>query len=247
MPRANDDIDGSRRCRDCGEWKPIEEFHTNSRRPGGRGSYCQPCFNERSKASYARRVKAKQNRDVRQARVVPEGMRYCPDCDADKPIEEYPRNRADSSGYASYCKPCHNKRGRESKIKNHGGTRHYHLKRRYGIGADVVESMVRAQWGVCAICERPNPQHVDHDHTSGEVRGILCFNCNAGLGQPGRTSHRRRWGGNELLPVHFKDDIATMRKAITYLKETSWQRVLVQPGVYRLRSPRRACLPSRNS
>ncbi|WP_162907864.1 endonuclease domain-containing protein [Allorhizocola rhizosphaerae] len=60
------------------------------------------------------------------------------------------------------------------------------------------------------------------------LRGILCLNCNTGLG-------------------HYKDNIANMRKAIAYLEETSWQRVLVQPGVYRLRSPRRACLPSRNS
>lgn len=228
MPLPNDDIDGIRRCRDCGERKPIEEFHKSSRRPSGRGSYCQPCFNERSKAGYAKRVKAKLNREVRKTRVVPEGMRYCPDCDTDKPLAEFPRNRNDSTGSASYCKPCHNARGREVRQRLHGGSREYHLRRRYGIGQAEFEGLLLAQRGECAICGVPDPEHVDHDHATGAVRGVLCFNCNGGLGQ-------------------FKDNIVTMRTAITYLEETSCQGVLVHPGVFRVLSRRRAFRPSRTS
>jgi Recombination endonuclease VII len=87
--------------------------------------------------------------------------------------------------------------------------------------------MLAAQGGKCGICGASDPKHVDHDHLTGGVRGILCFNCNGGLG-------------------HFRDDVATMQRAITYLKETSCQRVLVHPGVYRLLSPRRESLPSRS-
>ncbi len=57
------------------------------------------------------------------------------------------------------------------------------MKQRYGIGADEFDGLVRLQGGVCAICGRPDPEHVDHSHETGEVRGILCFNCNGGLGQ----------------------------------------------------------------
>jgi hypothetical protein len=74
------------------------------------------------------------------------------------------------------------------------------------------------QGGVCAICGAPSPEHVDHDHVFGNVRGILCFNCNGGQGQ-------------------FKDNIENLRNAISYLKGTTWQRVLIHPGVYRLCSP----------
>jgi hypothetical protein len=80
----------------------------------------------------------------------------------------------------------------------HGNSRHYHLKSRYGIGADDFDRMVAEQGGLCAICERPDPEHVDHDHVTGEVRGILCFNCNGGLGQ-------------------FRDDVESLVRAAEYL------------------------------
>jgi hypothetical protein len=43
--------------------------------------------------------------------------------------------------------------------------------------------MLAAQGGVCAICKAAPAQHVDHDHETGAVRALLCFNCNGGLGQ----------------------------------------------------------------
>jgi hypothetical protein len=97
-----------------------------------------------------------------------------------------------------YCKPCHNARGRESRERHHGSTRHYHLKRRYDIGADDVRLLIEAQGGRCLICGREDPEHVDHDHDTGLVRGILCFNCNGGLGQ-------------------FGDDVDRLAGAIAYL------------------------------
>lgn len=217
-----------RQCRDCGLVKPILDFHTSPRRKYGRGSYCQLCYNERSKKSYRKRMLELHGREVREVIKPPDGFRRCPDCDTVKPLEAFPLNKGKASGYDRYCLPCHNKRCAANKIKNHGSTRQYHLKRRYGMSQVDFERLLALQGGGCAICGAPGAEHVDHDHRTGNVRGILCFNCNGGLGQ-------------------FKDDVVTMRKAIDYLKETSCQRVLIQPGVYRLLSPRRACLPSRSS
>jgi hypothetical protein len=119
-----------------------------------------------------------------------ENRKRCPDCGAVKPLTDFPRNKNAKDGRHTYCKPCHNERGRETIERLYGDSRHYHLKRRYGIGADEFDARVRTQGGVCVICGRENPEHVDHDHDTGVVRGILCFNCNGGLGQFGDDQDR---------------------------------------------------------
>lgn len=69
---------------------------------------------------------------------------------------------------------------------------HRHLVRRFGISSETYEAMLAAQGGVCAIC-RTNDTHllrgrkvnlaVDHDHSTGAVRDLLCFACNSAVGQ----------------------------------------------------------------
>lgn len=60
--------------------------------------------------------------------------------------------------------------------------------RNYGITRDEYTALLAAQKGVCAICggdpgtSRGGRFHVDHDHETGEVRGLLCASCNQGLG-----------------------------------------------------------------
>jgi hypothetical protein len=226
MPLANDDRDGLRRCRDCGEWKLIEEFHKSPRRPGGRGSYCQPCFNERSKVSYRKRMKEKHGKEVREPREVPDGHRYCPMCQVTKLLEEFPRNRSASKGRGAYCKPCHNARSQETADRLYGGTREYHLQRRYGIGEAEFQELLAAQGGVCAICRTPDPNHVDHDHRTGYIRGILCFNCNGALG-------------------HVKDDPGILIQALAYLEATTSLAIQRSPGGYWRQPARQGRHPTR--
>lgn len=114
------------------------------------------------------------------------------------PLSEYGRNAASRTGYASYCKPCHNARGRRAKEKA-GGERTYHLRRRYGITSDEAHALLERQGGLCAICRVAPAQHVDHDHATGAVRALLCFNCNGGLGQ-------------------FKDDPQVLLAAAEYVR-----------------------------
>jgi hypothetical protein len=97
-------------------------------------------------------------------------------------LADFPRTRASRSGTYTYCKPCHNVRGKASKDKI-GGSRTYHLKRRYGITAEEADEMLADQGGLCAICRTAPAAHVDHDHATGAVRALLCFGCNGGLGQ----------------------------------------------------------------
>ena len=128
-----------------------------------------------------------------------EARKRCRDCGESKSLSDFPRNRNCKDGRHPYCKPCHNARGHETRQRLYGGGRHYHLKRRYGIGAAEVEELIRAQGGVCAVCREHAPEHVDHDHATGKVRGVLCFGCNGGLGQ-------------------FQDNVDWMARAIDYIR-----------------------------
>jgi len=58
-----------------------------------------------------------------------------------------------------------------------------HLKRTYGLTLEDFDAMLAAQGGGCAICGKPDVDHIDHDHRTGQVRGILCFRCNVAIGQ----------------------------------------------------------------
>lgn len=58
-------------------------------------------------------------------------------------------------------------------------------KRKYGLEREQYENLLRTQRGMCIICGEyhGNNLRVDHDHTTGKLRGLLCSKCNAGLGQ----------------------------------------------------------------
>jgi hypothetical protein len=58
-----------------------------------------------------------------------------------------------------------------------------HLKRKYGLTLEAFDALLESQGGGCAICGKLDVDHVDHDHRTGRVRGILCFRCNVAIGQ----------------------------------------------------------------
>jgi hypothetical protein len=122
----------------------------------------------------------------------------CARCKKDKPPEDFPRNRNRKSGRHCYCKQCHNRQVRESVAKV-GGSRKYHLKRRYDLTPREFDALLAKQGFLCPICVRRPAVHVDHDHVTGRVRGILCEMCNGGLGQ-------------------FRDNPQSIENAIEYLE-----------------------------
>lgn len=80
--------------------------------------------------------------------------------------------------------------------------RERHLRDEHGITENEFQQMLIAQEGVCYICKgtpKGNANfHIDHNHDSGDIRGLLCHNCNIGLG-------------------HFKDDPDLLYAGIKYL------------------------------
>lgn len=127
----------------------------------------------------------------------------CSTCGEEKPTDDfYHQRRA--------CKPCvreHQRRFRDSR-PDYNHTRN--LQRRYGLSVDEYETFIANQNFACAICEveisttlgykAKRPVVVDHNHETGEVRGILCPKCNLVLG-------------------HARENTTILYKAIVYLSE----------------------------
>lgn len=86
--------------------------------------------------------------------------------------------------------------------------REKHVRRKYRLTLLAVDRLLKEQSCKCAICgaafkfeNDASDYHVDHDHKTRKVRGLLCFHCNAGIG-------------------HFDDSPSQMKSAISYLEAT---------------------------
>jgi hypothetical protein len=187
----------SKVCRDCGHARPLADFTKNRNSRDGYAFYCKEHARKRHQVSRDQRTGGLKRRSPREV-VVPEGSKWCPDCGLVQELSAFGRNAGTRSGINTYCKPCHNSRTRRSKDAV-GGERTYHLRRRYGITASQADAMLADQGGLCGLCRSAPAAHVDHDHATGAVRDLLCFNCNGGLGQ-------------------FKDDPALLRAAARYVE-----------------------------
>lgn len=91
-----------------------------------------------------------------------------------------------SNGRSLRCEPCRHKDklARQKRYRQRHPERLAAMERRrnYGITDEEYDTFVEVQDGRCAICGAETTLHVDHDHQTGRVRGLLCGNCNRGVG-----------------------------------------------------------------
>lgn len=140
-------------------------------------------------------------------------LKECTVCRISKPLDDYYNALASKDGKQYRCKACdgvarkkYYETNEKSKEKRLERGRKHKLKK-YNLDAKGYEELLRKQGGVCAICKGHETKStsyflsVDHCHVTQKVRGLLCNNCNRGLGMLGDT----------------KEDL---RRAYEYLKET---------------------------
>ena len=117
-------------------------------------------------------------------------MKECSKCKEVKPYTEYTVDREKKDGYRTMCRPC---------------SKSSRLQSTYGISLEEYQEKLEEQKGQCAICGSQvvdslgRSLAVDHNHETGEVRGLLCSNCNLGIGS-------------------FKDNVKLLANAIVYLE-----------------------------
>lgn len=144
-----------KRCSKCKQEKPLTEFGPNKQYSQGVRPECRECTQAYSRAYH----QAHRNLHLARAR------------------ENYQKNRerrkVDFQAYRQ---------------KNADKIHAAHLRRKYGISKDQYRTLMTEQEGRCAICRRSFMDihrvrlHVDHDHATGQVRGLLCNRCNLLLG-----------------------------------------------------------------
>jgi hypothetical protein len=120
-------------------------------------------------------------------------MKVCSICGLEKPLTEFSVWRKWTE---IACKSCRKEQRRE---------RHYRSK--YGISVGDLTGLITEQGGKCDICNtefnRATPAVLDHCHTSGSIRGVLCHSCNLGIAK-------------------LKEDWVILKSAISYLKKHRW-------------------------
>jgi CRISPR/Cas system-associated protein Cas10 (large subunit of type III CRISPR-Cas system) len=137
----------------------------------------------------------------------------CTVCKEEKALAEFPMRKTHRPGkpvsQCTKCRVAYNKAYRAKNKEKVGDIeRRSKLKMAYGITPEQYDTLLAQQNGKCAICLAKTPGgrtkmfFIDHCHTTGNVRGLLCMRCNTGLGL-------------------FLDNPKFLSKAISYLKEYS--------------------------
>jgi hypothetical protein len=182
-------------CKSCDITKELSEFYVDRGTKDGLNFYCKSCISAKRTKYRAENIdhfrkinyeSLKRRRKESYGEVTLEEKK-CSGCLQVKPVNEYNRNSSASHGIESKCRMC---QGKYVYAR--------HIEKTYGISIDEYNLMVEASGGRCAICQRLSVLVIDHNHTTGKVRGLLCKNCNFGIGLLG-------------------DSIDTLRSAQSYL------------------------------
>jgi Recombination endonuclease VII len=134
----------------------------------------------------------------------------CITCGEVKALDEFPKSFHKSRGkhyHGSYCRPCHRTHSlKRSSDKYHAKSaaerRAFNMRGKYGLSVEAYNAFLIRQGGACAICREvftSKPQ-IDHNHSTGKVRGLLCMKCNTGIGK-------------------LRDSPAVLTRAALYLQE----------------------------
>lgn len=114
-------------------------------------------------------------------------MKKCSKCQQHLAFSEFYKNRSNKSGYQDYCKKCLRlarvRSYQNSSAATLAGNRKRKIKRVYGITQEEYDLLLlEAQTSGCGICGSKDKPHLDHNHSTGQIREFLCSNCNLALG-----------------------------------------------------------------
>jgi hypothetical protein len=114
--------------------------------------------------------------------ILATGVKVCNRCGESKPLSEFVKQSKAKGGVGAYCLPCWRVYIQQWDAANPVKRRRSHIRSRYGITPEQRSELLEGQDGLCAACYEEPATDIDHDHRTGQVRGLLCRDCNLALG-----------------------------------------------------------------
>ena len=123
-------------------------------------------------------------------RIQNNDLQKCRHCKLDLPLHNFHIDRKQANGFYNVCRSCRSK-----------------YRRLIDISQKEYQEILASQNNQCAICGKDATEfktslNVDHDYKTKKIRGLLCTNCNMGLG-------------------HFKDSLSNLHRALMYISRHS--------------------------
>ena len=171
-------MESARRCTKCKELKSLTDFYSNKHRADGLCHWCKICLGVYAKSKY-HKIKAMDKPDP--------GVKLCRACRETLATTNFNKLKCRKDGFNDYCRYC---------------MRVNHAVKMYGEETRDFFKIENRQCKICHIAITPDTWHIDHDHQTNKVRGILCAKCNRGLGA-------------------FGDDLNLIKSAVTYLENST--------------------------
>lgn len=170
-----------KQCSRCRIEQSVNNFVKDKSHSDGRRSACRACTNVRP---------------IREP--LAKGQKRCADCERILDVKSFSKAAQALDGLQHACRTCQAVRRAEYYAKNRkrdnsrrvaahdsAAQRERSLRKRYGIGQAEYDTLLISQGGHCAICPAvpgARPLHIDHCHSTGIIRGLLCPKCNTVAG-----------------------------------------------------------------
>lgn len=187
-------------CSKCKQTLPAYYFPKKTTGKYGVGGVCKKCkrkhvleYERKNRKRFLPRVKKRIERIKRANSLLSEEQIYdrtptlrCGKCKNVLPSRKFYINRTRTNGINnSSCKKC---------------AEELLIYKQYRVTIDDIKKIILEQGEKCAICNKKIKLHIDHNHKTGEVRGLLCPKCNQGIGL-------------------FEENINYLLKAVLYIKK----------------------------
>lgn len=178
---GNNPAPKEKECTCCHEIKPVKCFSKDYSRSDQLSCWCKDCS-------------ARNTREQRRSgmNLSSSSSKTCSKCKTNKPVVDFRIKKNSPDGCVSWCISCEKEYRLKHQSEFPNARKMAHRIFRYGVTGEQYDNMLKSQNGVCAICGnpestivngKPKSLSIDHSHLSGQVRQLLCDDCNVAIGR----------------------------------------------------------------